>query len=290
MEEQKKRYYWLKLKRDFFKRHDIQIIESMPNGKDYVLFYLKLLVESVDHEGGLRFSDTIPYNEQMLATVTNTNVDIVHRAMEIFQGLNLVEILDDQTIYMEEIQKMTGSEGWSTQRVREFRAKSGQKALQCNTNVTNCNARETKSKSKSKSKSIEIDIAPDEPAISRQITNYSLIRDLFISHCPSLPQPTPSDKWTAARKKAVRSKELSPDAFAEVFDRVEQSDFLSGRSGKWSGCSLDWVLKPANWQKIIEGTYDNRRGSKPAKNDKATYDIEAYEKLSMQVPDLEDIP
>ena len=47
-----KKYYWLKLKKDFFKRHDIQIIENMPNGKDYVLFYLKLLVESVDHEGG----------------------------------------------------------------------------------------------------------------------------------------------------------------------------------------------------------------------------------------------
>ena len=30
-----KRYYWLKLKRDFFKRHDIRIIEEMPNGKDY---------------------------------------------------------------------------------------------------------------------------------------------------------------------------------------------------------------------------------------------------------------
>ena len=38
-----KKYYWLKLKKDFFKRHDIQIIENMPNGKDYVLFYLKLL-------------------------------------------------------------------------------------------------------------------------------------------------------------------------------------------------------------------------------------------------------
>lgn len=105
-----KRYYWLKLKRDFFKRHDIQIIEAMPNGKDYVLFYLKLLVESVDHEGSLRFSDTIPYNEQMLSTITNTNVDIVHRAMEIFRSLNLVEILDDQTIFMEETEKMVGSE------------------------------------------------------------------------------------------------------------------------------------------------------------------------------------
>ena len=62
----KERYYWLKLKRDFFKRHDIRVIEDMPNGKEYVLFYLKLMVEAIDHEGALRFSDTIPYSESML--------------------------------------------------------------------------------------------------------------------------------------------------------------------------------------------------------------------------------
>ena len=42
----KKKYFWLKLDKDFFKRHDIRIVESMPNGKDYILFYLKLLCES----------------------------------------------------------------------------------------------------------------------------------------------------------------------------------------------------------------------------------------------------
>jgi len=71
---EEKRYYWLKLKRDFFKRHDIQIIESVPNGKDYVLFYLKLLAESIDHEGLLRFNDLIPYSEQMLSTITNSTL------------------------------------------------------------------------------------------------------------------------------------------------------------------------------------------------------------------------
>ena len=76
----KERYYWLKLKRDFFKRHDIRVIEDMPNGKEYVLFYLKLMVEAIDHEGALRFSDTIPYSESMLSSVTNTNVDIVRSA------------------------------------------------------------------------------------------------------------------------------------------------------------------------------------------------------------------
>ena len=103
-----KKFYWLKLKRDFFKRHDIRIIEEMPNGKDYVLFYLKLLLESIDHEGSLRFSDTIPYNEQMLSVITNTNVDIVRSAMKLFIELHLIDVLEDQTIYMGEIEKMIG--------------------------------------------------------------------------------------------------------------------------------------------------------------------------------------
>ena len=133
-----KKFYWLKLRRDFFKRHDIRIIEEMPNGKDYVLFYLKLLLESIDHEGSLRFSDTIPYNEQMLSVVTNTNIDIVRSAMKLFTGLNLMEVMDDETIYMSEVNNMIGSESWSAERVRRFRQKQ-QQALQCNTDVTSCN-------------------------------------------------------------------------------------------------------------------------------------------------------
>lgn len=119
-----KKYYWLKLKKDFFKRHDIKIVESMPNGKDYVLFYLKLLVESVDHDGELRFNETIPYNEQMLSTITNTNIDTVSNAMKLFRELGMVEILDDQTIYMNEVSKMLGAETYWAQKKREERQKN----------------------------------------------------------------------------------------------------------------------------------------------------------------------
>ena len=103
------KFYWLKLKRDFFKRHDIQILESMPNGKEYSLFYLKLLCESIDHDGELRFSDTIPYNEQMLATITNTNVDVVRVAVKVLCELDMMEVMDDGTLYMTEVQGMIGS-------------------------------------------------------------------------------------------------------------------------------------------------------------------------------------
>lgn len=123
MAEKDKKYYWLKLKRDFFKRHDIRIIEEMQNGKDYILFYLKLLLESVDHEGSLRFSDSIPYNEQMLSVVTNTNIDIVRSAMKIFIDLKMMDILDDQTIFMTEVDKLIGCETKWAEKKRQYRLK-----------------------------------------------------------------------------------------------------------------------------------------------------------------------
>ena len=147
-----KKFYWLKLKRDFFKRHDIRIIEEMPNGKDYVLFYLKLLLESIDHEGSLRFSDTIPYNEQMLSVITNTNVDIVRSAMRLFTELNLIEIFDDQTIFMGEVEKMIGSESESASRMRRLRQK--QQASLCDGDVRKSDIE----KEKEINKDIDIDL------------------------------------------------------------------------------------------------------------------------------------
>ena len=118
-----KKFYWLKLKRDFFKRHDIRIIEEMENGKDYILFYLKMLLESIDHEGQLRFSETIPYNEKMLSVITNTNIDIVRSALKVFTELKMIEIFDEGTIYMREVTKLIGSETEFAKKKREYRQK-----------------------------------------------------------------------------------------------------------------------------------------------------------------------
>ena len=123
-----KKYYWLRLDRNFFKRHDIRIIENMENGKEYVLFYMKLLLESIDHVGNLRFNELIPYNESMLGTITNTNIDIVRSAIKLFENLDMLEILDDQTIYITDTKKMLG-EAKSSDRVKRFREKQKQELL-----------------------------------------------------------------------------------------------------------------------------------------------------------------
>lgn len=153
------KYYWLKLKRDFFKRHDIRIVEEMPNGKEYILFYLKLLCESVDHEGNLRFSDEVPYNESMLSTITNTNLDIVRNAVKLFTELHMMEILDNGTIYMREVEGMIGSASSNDHAIRQARYRERQKqdvtppSLECHADVTKSDESKSKSKRQSKSKS-----------------------------------------------------------------------------------------------------------------------------------------
>lgn len=155
----KGRYYWLKLKRDFFKRHDIRIVEEMPNGKEYILFYLKLLCESVDHEGSLRFSDEVPYNDEMLSVITNTNIDIVRSAVKVFTELRMMEILDDGTLYLREVTTMIGSASASENALRQARYRERKKEdvttplLEHNTDVTKNNESKRKSKSKRQSKS-----------------------------------------------------------------------------------------------------------------------------------------
>ena len=180
-----KKFYWLKLKRDFFKRHDIRIIEEMPNGKDYVLFYLKLLLESIDHEGSLRFSDTIPYNEQMLSVVTNTNVDIVRAAMNLFVELGMMSICDDQTIYMAEVDKLIGSavDNDGANRVRRFRDKKKQEALPCVTgalqNVTESVTKDNERKRKSIEKDKDIDIEIERENESSFVQSIETENDEF---------------------------------------------------------------------------------------------------------------
>ncbi len=104
------KYFWLKLRHDFFNRHDSKIIESQENGEKYLLFYLKLMAQSVKHEGRLRFSEMIPYDLEMLATITNTDIDVVRSAMKLLSELQLVQVLDDDTVYLQEVQNMIGSE------------------------------------------------------------------------------------------------------------------------------------------------------------------------------------
>lgn len=125
-----KRYYWLKLKEDFFDSDEIKIIESIPNGAVYTNFYLKLLCKSLKTEGKLIFKDTIPYSPEMLSSLTGVALDTVRVALEMFINLGLMEKLDTGTLYMKSIESMTGSETiWADKKRKQRELEKQEKAL-----------------------------------------------------------------------------------------------------------------------------------------------------------------
>lgn len=132
------KFYWLKLKNSFFKRHDIRFVESLPKGKEIVYFYLKLMVESVDHDGELRFSEDIPYSNQMLSVLTGTEVNFVEEALVTLTQYGMVEILEDKTISIPKVEEMIGSasDTDASNRMRRMRARRAKEGS--SDNVTEC--------------------------------------------------------------------------------------------------------------------------------------------------------
>ena len=99
-EYSKEKLFYLKLNKDFFDQHYIKILETQPNGDKYVLFLMKLMCESISHNGYLRFNESIPYDENMLASITRTDIDVVRSAIKIFLAMEIVEFTKDKTLFI----------------------------------------------------------------------------------------------------------------------------------------------------------------------------------------------
>lgn len=125
-DKQKKRYYWLKLKENFFEEDTIEWLEEQPNGKEYCLFYLKLCLKSLKTEGMLVRNVgnmMIPYDPESLAKLTNSSADTVKVAMDLFHKIGLIQIMDGGEIYLSQLNELVGSETESAIQKRLQRAK-----------------------------------------------------------------------------------------------------------------------------------------------------------------------
>ena len=118
-----RKYYYLKLKENFFDTEEIKILEQMKNGYKYSNILLKLYLKSLKFNGALRVNEYIPYNEEMIAAVTNHDVDTVRTAITVFKQLKLIDILSNGTIYMLDIQNFIGKSSTEADRVRSYRKK-----------------------------------------------------------------------------------------------------------------------------------------------------------------------
>ena len=116
-----RKYYYLKLKENYFDDDSIVLLESMQDGVLYSNILLKLYLKSLKHGGRLQLDEDIPYTAQMIATITRQQIGTVERALQIFLKLGLVEVLDSGTFYMSNIELLIGQSSTEAERKRAAR-------------------------------------------------------------------------------------------------------------------------------------------------------------------------
>ena len=208
-----KKYYWLKLPRNFFGKHYIKILRAKENGELLVLFYMWMLTEAIDHKGRLRYSEDIPYDEEMLAEASGFALHIVTQALQQFTKLQLVITESDGTLFMPKSIEMVGSESATAQRVREYRERENSKEkkpetvenTESNDNVTKCNADVQKSNIE---KELEKELEKENKKGGKRETTQSIFERL-------LPEYTISDVMADKLREWFKYKTERKDGYKE---------------------------------------------------------------------------
>ena len=229
-ERMNKKYYWLKLNIDFFDREEIKLIEGMPNGKDYIIFYMKLLLKSTNTDGRLMFKDIIPYTDEMLATITGTNIDVVRSAVKIFIQLGLMDKLDDGALFMLETQNMIGCETEYAKKKREYREKVKQGLLEDKTkdNI------ETKKDNVRQEIEIDKEIDKDkkiEDQEVRPLDSSSIeFKNNFIKLKNIVVESTGQEEFRI--NNIMQPAKYKGIDLNTLIDKIQKSDFLMGKTEK----------------------------------------------------------
>lgn len=245
-----KKYYYLKLKEGFFESDEIKILESQKDGYIYSNILLKLYLKSLRNEGRLMYRNIIPYTPDILATLTGHQVGTVEKALDVFQKLGLVEILNNGAIYMMDIQNFIGKSSTEADRQREYynRVKGEKEAL----NGTEEGMLPDK-------KPAEL---PPEPKSNRAINNYTTDFEEFWGIYPRKADKAQAYKKYKARLEDGYSHEQLVTAaknYAEQCRRDKTEDKYIKHGKTFLGESTPFLdyLPNQNLQAGTEAGYDD---------------------------------
>ena len=161
-----KKYYYMRLKENFFDTNEMKVLEAMQDGYKYSNILLKLYLMSLQSNGKLMLNERIPYNSQMIATITRHSVGDVEKALVLFKDLGLIEVLDSGAIYMLDIQKYIGKSSTEADRQREYQRK-----------IT-CSKENRKESNKESTPKIEIELEKDTEIDTKKKKKKSAKADL----------------------------------------------------------------------------------------------------------------
>lgn len=267
-----KKYYYLKLKENFFEDEKIIMLESLPDGMLYSNILMKLYLRSLKREGKLMISDRIPYNPVALSQITRHSVGDVEKAIKVLQELELIEILDNGAIYMLDIQNFIGKSSTEADRIRSYRKKiDDEKQLELNpaedngvTNVRQMNTRDiTRDITRVKSLEIESDKSQSDISQSDKKSTQTWQEQLtkIFKEWNSIDDNLPKINFirngsTRQRLLQARINEYGFDNVLKAIDNVKNSQYLKGYVKPFR-ITFDWFIKPNNFPKVLDGNYND---------------------------------
>lgn len=242
-----KRYYWLKLKEDFFEDDTIRFIENQKNGIYYSNFYLKLLLKSLKQDGLLiRYIGEmmLPYDVEALAELTNCDFDTVRSAMDLFEHIGIVKKLDSGELHLTQVEEMIGSETSKAEKMRKLRAKRKQhddKKLKNGNIVTPQLPDVTKSYTEidielEKDKDLDKELDKEKeysPAEPNDALPYKKIIDYLNNKAEK--------KYRHTTKK---TKELIKARYNEGFELEDFKHVIDIKTKEWKNTNMDTYLRP----------------------------------------------
>ena len=274
-----KKYYYLRLKDNFFDSDELKILESMKDGYLYSNILLKLYLRSLKNDGKLVVNERIPYNAEMLASVTGHQVGTIKQALSMFKELGLIEVLENGAIYMLDIQNFIGKGSTEADRQRLYDRRISEERKQ-NKLTQSRNLEEICKKS---TPEIEIELEKDieiEKEIHSSAKSTTTKRKRFEK--PTLSQIT---QYCLERNNNVNAEQF--------YDYYESNGWKVGKNAMkdWKACVRTWerngydrpIKKKNNKQDTLNDMRDlmneyggvNEQSNEPSTEDTgSTIDIE----------------
>lgn len=131
MSTENKRFYWIKLRQDFFNKETIDWLQDQENGYAYIVLYLKLCLMTANNGGKLirTVGDlTIPYDVKKISQKTGIDFDTVTIAMGLFKHLGLLVEGTEGVLNLPEVPMMVGNESASKEAIKKRKQRQKNKA------------------------------------------------------------------------------------------------------------------------------------------------------------------
>ena len=130
-----KRYYWLKLKKDFFDSKMIKILKTFERGNEMIITFLKMELHSLEKDGYIYYDRMLPTFEQELAVAIGEETSIVKETLDTLINFGAIKKNSDTEYYLSIIEDCIGSEAPNAQRMRKMRDKKD-----CDTKASHCDS------------------------------------------------------------------------------------------------------------------------------------------------------